>query len=156
MKQKGKWARMLILCGVMMIILCGLVVRLVQLQILQGPTLAQEAAKSSTRTYTELASRGELFDRNGVPLVTNALEYSLQLDYYQWDKTRQNEVILSVCDLLDEAGLAHSDNLPLSLKPPFAFTYESAANSTGKKLKKFISEHKDWDPNMMRPPLLPP
>lgn len=148
MKQGGKWARSLILCGVMLLILCGLVTRLVQLQILQGPTLAQEAAKSNTRVYTELASRGEIFDRNGLPLVTNALGYSIQLDYYQWNKSKQNDVILSVCASLSEAGITYSDNLPLSEKPPFSYTYESADSGNGKKLMKFIAAQEDWDPNM--------
>ena len=150
MKQKGKWGRMLTLCGLALLILCVLVVRLVQLQILQGPTLAKEAAKSSTRIYTELASRGELFDRNGTPLVTNALGYAIQLDYYNWDKTVQNDVILRLCALLDEAGLAHSDNLPLTAEPPFAYTYGEANSTAGKRLFAFIVE-REWDSAIAAP-----
>lgn len=148
MKQKGKWSRTLILCGMMLLILCGLVTRMVQLQILRGPELALEASKSSTRVYTELASRGEIFDRNGVPIVTNALGYSVMLDYYQWNKETQNEIILSICGLLRDADIIYSDNLPLSVTPPFTYTYESEKSGEGKKLSKFIAAHEDWDVKM--------
>lgn len=152
MKQNGKWARVIVLCGMMLAILCGLVVRLVQLQILQGPTLAKEAAVSSTRTYTEVASRGELFDRSGTPLVTNALGYAIQLDYYEWNKKQQNNVILELCAMLDGAKIAHSDNLPLSLTPPYAYTYASAGDAAAKKLARFIADH-EWDANLSAPAL---
>lgn len=153
MKQKSNWGRASVLCGLMLLILCGLVVRLIQLQILRGPELALEASKSSTRTYTEIASRGEIFDRNGLPIVTNALGYSVQLDYYQWNKKKQNEMILSICGLLRASGAEYIDNLPLSDKPPFVYTYKSKTSGDGLKLNRFIEAHEDWGTDLSAPVL---
>jgi len=57
---------------VMLVIFAGLVLRLWALQILSGTTYVKQAAANSFRTVRVQAPRGEIVDRNGVPLVTNA------------------------------------------------------------------------------------
>jgi cell division protein FtsI (penicillin-binding protein 3) len=44
--------------------------RVIEIQTIQGPTLAAEAAKDRTRVVTIPAERGVISDRNGVPLAT--------------------------------------------------------------------------------------
>jgi penicillin-binding protein 2 len=56
----------------MLVIFAVLVLRLWALQILSGTTYVKQAAANSFRTVRVQAPRGEIVDRNGVPLVTNA------------------------------------------------------------------------------------
>ena len=58
------------------------------------------------RTVAIQAVRGEIFDRNGVPLVTNDYKYSLIFDYSAMSRStaEQNEAILSVFRVIDEQG----------------------------------------------------
>ena len=64
--------RVSVLGVAMLVIFAGLVLRLWALQILSGTTYVKQAAANSFRTVRVQAPRGEIVDRNGVPLVTNA------------------------------------------------------------------------------------
>ncbi len=58
-----------------------------------------------TRTVPIQACRGEIYDRNGVALVTNRYTYELQLDYSSFPKSEadRNEMVLGLLD----AGVRH-------------------------------------------------
>lgn len=64
-----------------------------------------------TRTETIKAQRGEIFDRNGIPLVTNSYVYNIQLDggTFPSGNENKNELLLS----LTEKGAAYY-SLPTS------------------------------------------
>jgi len=64
--------RVSVLGVAMLVIFAVLVLRLWALQILSGTTYVKQAAANSFRTVRVQAPRGEIVDRNGVPLVTNA------------------------------------------------------------------------------------
>ncbi|MBQ7922593.1 MAG: hypothetical protein IJ325_08465 [Clostridia bacterium] len=61
-----------------------------------------------TRTVPIQAHRGEIYDRNGVPLVTNAYSYTLQLDYGSFPKTEsaRNELLLTIFSASEQHGVA--------------------------------------------------
>ncbi len=89
-------------------------------------TYGDLAFQLSARTYTEYAGRGKIFDRNGVPLVTNIYTYSLVLDYYNWDKSAQNDNILTICGILDDAGVEYYDSLAISKDVPYTYLASSS------------------------------
>jgi len=64
-----------------------------------------------TRTVTLKAQRGEIFDRNGKPLVTNQYAYDLQLDYASMPSgaAEKNEILLAILRSAERYGL--SDHL---------------------------------------------
>lgn len=71
--------------------------RLVSLQLIEGPDeslIYEEGTYKRVEVLT--ASRGEIFDRNGVPLVTNDYSRSIVLDYgdMPWTSEELNELIL--------------------------------------------------------------
>ncbi len=136
--MKRRLIRIVALCVCMGLIFGGLVYRLIQLQLIQGPNAAAVESSTVIREYDEIASRGELLDRNGVVMVGNALGYSVQLDYYEWDKTQQNRVLLELWGILQEKGVECLDILPLSWEKPLAYTYASLDSGEGRKLEKFV------------------
>ncbi len=59
-----------------------------------------------TRTVPIQACRGEIYDRNGVPLVTNRYTYDLQLDYSSFPskETERNEMLLGLLSAGERHG----------------------------------------------------
>ena len=141
--MRGRTSRVIALCSVMLLIAAALVYRMIQLQLIQGPNITPEINNNVIRQYDEIASRGEILDRDGNIMVGNALVFSVQLDYYRWDKAAQNDVILRLHNTLQEAGLSCLDVLPLNWKMPLAYTYESLDSGDGRKLRKFL-EKQEW------------
>ena len=141
--MKTRTTRVIALSLCMLSIFGALVYRLIQLQLIQGGQTAESLNANIIRNYDELASRGEILDRDGRVMVDNALSFSVQLDYYEWDKKQQNQVILQLWETLRQNGIACSDILPLSWEAPLAYTWTSLDSGSGKKLQKF-ADAREW------------
>jgi len=74
-----KKGRMLSLIAVLTIIFIALVVRLFNLQIINGESYYEQSKKRTSATVTQKAPRGEIMDRNGMLLVSNREGYSVFL-----------------------------------------------------------------------------
>ena len=128
----------LFLAAVLMIALVALyVVRLYQLQIVEGEA-AYEASTNSIISYeTVAAPRGSLMDRYGRLLVSNRNCNNLVIDdealfevsvteaqeaagYTIIDKANEN--ILAMCRIMNECGDNYNDELPITMTAPFEFT----------------------------------
>ena len=138
--MRSRTSRILALCAVMLLITTALAYRMIQLQLIQGPNAAAAINTTVIRKYDEIASRGEILDRNGNVMVGNALVFSVQLDHYRWDKTGQNDVILRLHEILKESGNACLDVLPLNWQMPLTYTYDSLESGTGRKLARFLAK----------------
>ena len=136
--MKSRLTRIAALCLCMLLIFGSLVYRLIQLQLIQGPNITAALNANVIREYDEIASRGEIMDRNGTVMVGNALGFSVQLDYYEWDKSRQNEVLLQLYETLQASGVGCLDVLPLTWEEPLAYTYSSLESGDGRKLQRFV------------------
>ena len=141
--MKTRMTRIAILCGVLLVITAALAYRLVQLQLIQGPNVVDTPYSNVIREYDEIASRGEILDRNGNVMVGNAMVFSVRLDYYQWDKSAQNDVLLRMYKTLREAGVDCLDVLPLSWQAPVTYTYSSLESGDGRKLARFL-KNLEW------------
>lgn len=141
--MKSRLIRVVALCLCMLLIFGALVYRLIQLQLIQGPNITATLNANVIREYDEIASRGEIMDRNGTVMVGNALGFSVQLDYYQWDKSRQNHVLLQMYETLQASGVSCLDILPLTWEEPLSYTYTSLESGDGRKLQKFV-QAQEW------------
>ena len=141
--MKSRLIRVVALCLCMLLIFGALVYRLIQLQLIQGPNITAALNANVIREYDEIASRGEIMDRNGTVMVGNALGFSVQLDYYQWDKSRQNHVLLQMYETLQASGVSCLDILPLTWEEPLSYTYTSLESGDGRKLQKFV-QAQEW------------
>ncbi len=137
MNRKQITIRIIALALVMFVITGVLSLRLVYLQLVNGEDYIASAQSQTSVRYNIKASRGEILDRDGARMVSNELSYTVQFNYYEWEKDRQNEVILQVCEILEESGIEHYDSLPMSKIFPLVYTYESEDSREAKALRSF-------------------
>jgi len=152
-KKKSFILRTVALFLAMTAIAVLLITRLVEVQLLAAPE-AEIRSNTVTRTYSVAAARGEVFDRDGRPLISNVLGFNVELDYYQWDRENQNDTILRLCNILDAAEAAHSDDLPMTISPPYSYTFSGWDSAAGTKLQKLIASEKGWPERPSAPELM--
>ena len=88
----------------------------------EGSTILHSTQTDTVRrTETVPAARGEIFDRNGVALVSNTAAYSVCFDYYTWQRDEQCHTIARVLELLREHNISYTDGLPIT-GYPYQFT----------------------------------
>ena len=81
MKQKSSSiSRILILAVLISAIFCAFIVRMMKLQLIDGEGYRQMSDVSYSREVTVKAARGEIVDRNGVPLAVNRTGYNVIFD----------------------------------------------------------------------------
>lgn len=73
-------SRFAVLGIVVLVVLLVLLVRLWVMQVLNGDSYAAQAQNNRIREFSLEAPRGRIFDRNGVPLVTNRSSLAVSVD----------------------------------------------------------------------------
>ena len=104
--RHGRFARMAVL-GAAFVVCCVIyIIRMATLQLTPEHIRGKQNDGNSTRTVVVQAMRGQIYDRNGVPLVTNEYNYSLILDYsvFPSDKDQRNQILLTALHALDARG----------------------------------------------------
>lgn len=144
--------RMTALCVALVVFVGLIALRLADLQLVNGAAYRQQAQRTIVRTYSQPAARGEILDRYGRPLISNALGFSITFDYFAWDEETQNETILRLCEIAEEAGLEYHDSLPVSAAAPFSYTFSSLEDEEAKKIKTFFEDNRErWSVKIQRP-----
>ncbi len=147
LKEQGTHAlsprRLLALFAVLAVVLGIYSVRLFQLQLVDGEEYAKLADAGSKTTISIAASRGEILDRNQIPLVSNRTSYAVTLDYNYFPggsteegNTRQNNCLLALAGLLQERGEEWHDSLPISRQAPYVFDEERESGVA--RLKEYL------------------
>lgn len=94
-----------------------LVVSLVRTQLINGNEYKAAAKSLSVSSSTVKATRGEILDTNGTPLVTNRQGNSIVFKYADFpeakNQTARNELIFSLIKLFEKNGLEWIDRLPI-------------------------------------------
>ncbi len=133
----------LVLIGLMLLaFLLIITLKLVDLQLVHGIEYEQTSERKIVRSYTVKASRGEIVDRYGRPLVTNKMVFTVRLDYVYWDKENQNDVILRLTRLLQQHKVAYDDSLPVSTFWPYSYTFGDGESAAKKQLDSFLKDQK--------------
>lgn len=152
MNRRSQMKRMTALCVVLVVFVGLIALRLADLQLVNGAAYRQQAQRTIVRTYSQPAARGEILDRYGRPLISNALGFSITFDYFAWDEETQNETILRLCEIAEEAGLEYHDSLPVSAAAPFSYTFSSLEDEEAKKIKTFFEDNRErWSIKIQRP-----
>jgi penicillin-binding protein 2 len=105
----------------------GMGVRLAALQFSGTPEETPQTVRTSTGTVILPATRGEIFDRYGRPLVTNTLSYAVTVDRAAlFHGGAQAETVRLLIRAADLCGVSYEQrNLPVS-NPPFLYTEMTA------------------------------
>ncbi len=118
------------------------VLQLLKIQVSDNQKYASYQNESDTvvthSTQKIEATRGEIFDVNGNPIVENKVGYNviIQAAFFPADYDKGNEVLLKTAKLLEEAGVSWAESIPVSIKEPFEYLPDS--DNDIEKLKKKI------------------
>lgn len=137
MKTNSQSFRILTLVAVFLTVMFVYAIRLMKMQIVEGKDYAAMVQKGSSRTQTVKAARGEIVDRYGRPYAINRVGWDIVFDKAFLSKETQNQTILNVIHIMEEAGEQWIDNLPITKTEPFQFL-EGYDNEI-KKLKTFAN-----------------
>lgn len=108
---------------VLLIALCA--GTLYKLQIIEGADYYEESQNSLTSYPSVTAARGNILDRYGRVLVSNRECYNLKISdtrLFSDEVEDPNAVILQMINLVEAAGETYTDDLPITLEPPFEYT----------------------------------
>ena len=137
----NKFTKLKIFSIFLIFVVCiyGICLRLYKYQITEHEEIVEASLRKTMVTYTQTASRGNIYDRNGVPLVSNEMSFQVVFDYYFWEKDRQNEIILQLCAIMAQTEHPFIDTLPITPNAPYAFTTANADNKYYSQLMDFVS-----------------
>ncbi|MBQ7475495.1 MAG: hypothetical protein IJS78_06200 [Clostridia bacterium] len=136
-KEKTGLARYIILGAVFIVISLVYIFRLINLQVAgQDYYTMTTPIRERQRTVRVQAMRGEIFDRNGKPLVTNKYSWEIRFDYgsFPRNSAARNETVLKTLAIADEQG--YTDSLAVPKYTPF----DVAASDTGVLVFAFNEE----------------
>ncbi len=115
-------------------------VTLFRIQIVRGDYYAGLADTNVTTVISVSASRGEILDRNFLPVAINRTTYAIIFDYNYFptgtgeeQQKEQNECLRRLVQLLTETGEKWNDTLPISDSAPY--TFDEERESSVKRLK---------------------
>lgn len=129
MTAENNHAKRLVLVVILFFgVLSVIIARLVDIQIICGAEYYKKSERKQSSSYVIAASRGEMLDRYGNPLVANTQVFKLKFYYVYWDRAEQNNVILRLCRLLKDEQCGYVDTLPISALSPFEFYSTESAD----------------------------
>lgn len=158
MRKREHFARYAAMAVLIIGFAIAFVIRLVNIEV-TGKGYTEDSSRGNYRTRTETiqALRGEIFDRNGKPLVTNEYYYDIYLDAgaLPTGNATRNRTILKTIEIAKSMGFEKSFALPDSpfLEIPNSsgteMNYEYSSNymSTvyGRRLSKLLLDIIDKD-----------
>ena len=108
------------------------ILKLYDLQIINGESYREQSEKRLVREVDVEAPRGEIYDRYGKLLVTNEIGYDLCLYYTKIEKKELNEILLKVANILEKNGDEYYNNFPIDFET-MTFLKSEASINTWKK-----------------------
>ena len=125
--------------SVLVVLLTGVIfVKLFNLQVVNGVTYREQSENRLLRSHAITATRGEITDRFGRPLVTSRMGFDL-IAYKEYiEDENLNQLILDTTSILDMYGTSYYDTLPISENGEFIFkSPDYSAESDFKEANKF-------------------
>lgn len=115
--KKGNKLRFNISIAFVYIIGIILLVRLFDLQIVNGETYREESNTRLTRETTLKAARGDVLDASGNKLVSTTIGYNVEIYKTKVDTKALNNGILLFAKTLEENGDRYVDTIPILVNP---------------------------------------
>lgn len=138
MKDKNKRrVRLAILGALTLAGFCAVAAAAAGLYVSTPAQTAAQQTETIVRTQRIPASRGEIYDRNGTPLVSNRVVYTLELEYSRFDEDARCAMIHEALMLLSAHAVAYEDSMPIS-NAPFRYTYDDQNTGNRQKMEGFL------------------
>ena len=159
-KQSHHLLRIASVGVVFAVVLVFYIVMLMQRQIVDRDRyIGGVLISANSRTVVIPAHRGEIFDRNGKPLITNEYKYSVVFDYgsMPYDAHESNSTILAAKQLLADAGYAgnnvSTDTIFLGSYPNLIYDERKTADSAYMSEFEKMLKTKKMDSDIRAPEL---
>ncbi len=119
---------------------------LYQLMIVRGEEYYNRANELSVTKRTVTAARGNILDRYGRVLVSNAECYNLKIDTDKlFANDDPNAVILELVQMVRSYGDEYTDDLPITFEPPFE--YDENMTAIQRTMLDAYYKRQNLDPN---------
>ncbi len=113
-----------------------LILKLFDLQIINGAEYRERSNVRLSRESTMLAARGSFLDRTGNTIASTTINTKLELYKTKIESETLNNAILEIIRILEKNGDKYIDNFPITINPyTFKFTSEE-------RIEKFKEEYK--------------
>lgn len=125
MQRIVKPMRLALLIFIPLVLSAACLIALYGLQIINGKAYYEESKNNIITTEIIPASRGNILDRYGRPLVSNRISYNITINRSELVKSSDpNGVLLSLADEAEQLGISYTDTAPISMQPPFDYLPE--------------------------------
>ncbi len=149
MKNKNKkfYTSGLLILGIFFLAVCGIyIIRLVNMQITGVDKYISLNSKTYVRYETVQAVRGEIYDRNGKPLITNEYTNTVQLSYNSlknYTSSGKNKLISELSFVLEDYYEEFETHFPITGTYPHVSYDEEALQSTvtKKRFESFLTKN---------------
>lgn len=138
--NKNKISRYYIISVIVVLLTVIIFAKLFNLQVVNGVTYREQSERRLLRTATVTATRGEITDRYGRPLVTSRMGFNLVAYKEYIEKENLNQLILDTINILEYYGVDYYDTLPISMDGEFVF---DSPDYTAETIDKNIQEFKE-------------
>ena len=88
-----------------------IVLRLVNLQIIHGKEYDEESRNKLLRTREIVANRGNILDRNSLPIAVNRMGYAVRIARTSMKEAERNDMILKLVSIFEKNGEAIESDL---------------------------------------------
>ena len=123
--KPGRVAGLVIL---ILILLTVYLVALYKLQIIEGEANYNRSSELTNTERVVTAARGNIYDRYGRTLVSNEETYNLKIDTDKlFANDDPNSVILELVHMVQGYGDEYTDDLPITMTPPFEYDPDMTA-----------------------------
>ena len=123
--KPGRVAGLVIL---ILLLLTVYLVALYKLQIIEGEANYNRSSELTNSERVVTAARGNIYDRYGRTLVSNEETYNLKIDTDKlFANDDPNSVILELVHLVQGYGDEYTDDLPITMTPPFEYDPDMTA-----------------------------
>ena len=112
-----------------------LIARLFSLQIVHGAEYREQSNTRLARESIIKATRGNISDASGNPLITSTTKFNLELYKNKITTEELNNTILNIINLLDKYKVSYTDSFPIKMDP-IEFTIEGEELENWKKDNK--------------------
>ena len=143
MNKFYKPSRIALLFVVMGLIIAVYMTALYKLQIFDADASedAMLATNTTKKTVTLTADRGDILDRNGVPLVSTRASYNVTISYNALkDRADINDIILELVHDAVDYDVSYTDTFPVTFGAPFTYVYDMTGTQE-KNLKAYLDDH---------------
>lgn len=131
--------RNLVIKVILVLICLVFLIRLIELQIVNGDDYRKLSQNKMVRTTASVAARGTIYDRNGVILASSKIGYDVVLYDTNISTKELNEILLKVANIIEKNKDKLVSNLPMTVNG-FNFVSDNAK-------KTFLTTY-DFDENV--------